>query len=110
MALLTSSVKRKAWDFLFASKASDFHKAKEFVGVGLAPPAVAAPPKLNLDEVVNRAISGLYPRSANTDNGSRAEILKRLRVFVIERGFRRRKPCIFIPEKVDRGLLDMQPR
>jgi hypothetical protein len=31
-------------------------QTKEFVGAGLAPPAVAAPPKFNLDEDVNKAI------------------------------------------------------
>jgi hypothetical protein len=36
--------------------------------------------------------------------------LRRLRVFAIKRGFRRRKPCIFFPEKVDGVLLDKQPR
>jgi hypothetical protein len=55
LALLTCSAKKKAQDILFASKASNLHKTKEFVGAGLAPPAAAAPPKLNLDEDVNRA-------------------------------------------------------
>jgi hypothetical protein len=59
VALLRSAVKRKAWDFLFAGKDSNLHKTNEFVGAGLAPPPVAAPPKLNLDEDVNRANSGL---------------------------------------------------
>jgi hypothetical protein len=58
VALVTSSVKKKAWDFLFASGASNLHKTKEFVGAVLAPPAVAAPSKLNLGENANRANSG----------------------------------------------------
>jgi hypothetical protein len=71
MALLRSAVKRKAWDFLFASKASNLHKTKEFVGAGLAPPAVAAPPKLNLDEDVNRAASNPLFRSLTKNRGER---------------------------------------
>jgi hypothetical protein len=71
MALLRSAVKRKAWDFLFASKASNLHKTKEFVGAGLAPPAVAAPPKLNLDEDVNRATSNPLFRSLTKNRGER---------------------------------------
>lgn len=54
MALLTSSVKTKILYFRSARTVSNHHERKEFVGAGLAPPAVAPPLTLSLAKDFNR--------------------------------------------------------